>query len=257
MMDGISISSCDLTDLPQVLALFEKIRPDYVFHLSSLADGRLDRTLVVPTLQNETVASVNVLSAVSEFATERLLMPASLEEPVAGQVPSSPYAAAKAASHLYARTFYRLYRTPVVMARIFMAYGPGQPAWKLIPATVARLLRGEAPVVESPERRVDWIYIADVVDGLIATMASPRTAGHLVDIGSGRLTAIREVVERLRALISPTTIPVYGGGPARGNEQVPEADLVATERLTGWSPQGGLETGLERTVAALRHTKVS
>ena len=153
---------------------------------------------------------------------------------------------------MYAQMFHHLYRTPVVMARIFMAYGPGQPDWKLIPATAAKFMRGEAPVVESPERLLDWVFIADVVDALVAIMTRPGLEGQVVDVGSGQLTAIRDVVERLRIQIDPGVVPVYSSGVARGNARVRKADLAATQRLTGWSPKVSLEDGLARSVAAMR-----
>jgi len=181
-------------------------------------------------------------------------MPASLEEPVQGDSPSSPYAAAKAATHLFARMFHGLYHTPVVMARIYMAYGPGQPEWKLIPAVAARFARGESPVIESPARAVDWIYIADVVDGLMATMTAPGIDGRVVDIGSGQLASVQDIVEKLRALINPAIVPSYGQGIPRGNERPRVADLAESARLTGWAPRIGLETGLQQVVAALRQS---
>src|SRR5262245_3382563 len=164
---------CDLTDREAVRRLVTDVAPDFIFHLSSLADGRRDLDLVVPTLHAETLAAVNVLTTVAEAGHGRVLVPVSLEEPAPGEAPTSPYAAAKAATGLYARMFPALYRVSVVMARVFMAYGPGQPSWKLIPSTVARLLRNEPPVLESPDRLLDWIYVSDVAEGLIAAMAAP------------------------------------------------------------------------------------
>ena len=111
------------------------VTPDFVFHLSSLADGRRNLDLVLPTFQAETLAAVNVLTTVAEAGHGRVLLPVSLEEPAAGEAPSSPYAAAKTATHLYARMFAALYRVPVMMARVFMAYGrrPG-PARRFLEA---------------------------------------------------------------------------------------------------------------------------
>src|SRR5262249_1211745 len=137
--------------------------------------------------------------------------------------------------------------------RIFMTYGPGQPSWKLIPATAAALLRGEAPVIASPDRKVDWIYVSDVVDGLLATLGTAGLEGKSVDIGSGELTDIRKLVERLRSLIDEGVLPRYGSVPSRQNEQVRCADIRESRRLIGWQPQVGLTDGLRRTVVALQH----
>jgi nucleoside-diphosphate-sugar epimerase len=250
--EGLEWHRCDPAERDDVAAVFAAAKPEYVFHLSSIADGRLDRALVLPILRSETVAAVNVLMAATESGTRRVVIPASLEEAAAGDAPSSPYAAAKTATHLYARMCHALYATPVVMARVFMAYGPGQPEWKLIPSVTARLLRGESPTIESPDRMVDWIHVADVIEGLLATMIAPDIEGRSVDLGSGALASVRGVVDRLRALTDPSIRPAYGSGPARGNERVQVADLAECARLTGWAPRIALDDGLRSVVAALR-----
>ena len=85
--------------------------------------------------------------------------------------------------------FSALYGLQVVTARIFMTYGPAQPdRKKLIPYVTDCLLRGEAPQLTSGERLVDWVYVDDVVDGLLAAATSPRGAGKTVDLGSGTLS---------------------------------------------------------------------
>jgi len=243
---------CDLAIRSQVERTFLDVQPDYVFHLSSMADGRRDLSLVQPIFESETVAAVNVLASAAASRVRRVLMPGSLEEPRPGEAPSSPYAAAKAASRSYARMFHLLYRTPVVMTRIFMTYGPGQPEWKLIPETARGLMRGELPPVASPDRLVDWIYISDVVEGLLATMAAPGLEGGSVDIGSGHLIPIREVVDQLCRLISPDVVLDFTQASPRLHEQVTRANLAETTPLTGWSPKVGLAEGLSHTVAAMR-----
>jgi nucleoside-diphosphate-sugar epimerase len=249
---GVEWRRCDFADADAARALVAAAAPDWVFHLGSLADGRRDRSLVLPTFHGETVAAVHVLEAVAAHGRARLLLPASIEEPAPGEAPASPYGAAKTATHLYARMYHRLYATPVVMARIYMAYGPGQPEWKLIPSVARQVMRGEAPVIESPDRLLDWVYIDDVVEALIATMLAPGVEGSVVDVGTGRLTPVRELVQALCGLIDPALSGRYGQGTARGDAHVRHADMAATRRATGWAPRITLEEGLRSTVAALR-----
>jgi nucleoside-diphosphate-sugar epimerase len=244
---------CDVTDADEVRRLFAEIRPDYAFHLSSLADARRDRDLVIPTFQSGAIATVNILLAASEAGTRRLIIPGSIEEPAPGEVASSPYGAAKAVSRAYARMFHELYQMPVVIARIFMAYGPGQPAWKVLPAAAGCLLRGEAPVIASPGREVDWIYVSDVVAGLLCALITPGLEGRSVDLGSGDLTTIRDIVERLRLMINPSIQPRYSERAPRQREQVCRADAAETLRLMGWRPRIGLDEGLRRTVVAMQY----
>jgi UDP-glucose 4-epimerase len=99
-------------------------------------------------------------------------------------VPCSPYAAAKWSVSGYARMFRALYQIPVVIAKIFMVYGSGQTDHtKLIPYVILSLLRGEAPRLSSGVRLVDWIFVDDVVDGLIGCAQTHGIDGRTVEFG--------------------------------------------------------------------------
>lgn len=240
-------STLDLADRAAVRHLFEEIRPELVFHLSSLANGARDVDLVGRIFDAEVMATLNILLASEASSVERLLLPGSLEESDPSDVPSSPYAAAKSCSRNYAKMFHLLYGTPVVMTRIFMCYGPGQTEWKLIPYTISCLKRGEPPRIASPDRLVDWIYAGDAAEGLIAAISAPGAIGASVDVGSGETHSIREVVQMLRAIVDPA-IPVELTGEPRAHEQVRRADASLTEELTGWRARTSLGEGLRLTV---------
>lgn len=252
--DRLSYARVDLTDIDQVRRTLGQLRPDCVFHLSSLADGRPDLALVAPIMQAEVVATVNVLTVAAEQRIARVVLPASLEEVEPGATPHSPYAAAKTTTALYARMFSSLYGLPVVSARVFMAYGPGQPSWKLIPAVVLALLRGESPVVHSPDRLVDWIYVSDVIDGLLRVGAAEGVEGQVIDLGSGELVSIRMVVETIERLIGCGPRARYATACPR-NERVVKANLTAAMERLHWAPRVSLQDGLALTIDALKaHT---
>jgi len=243
----------DLSDVDEVKATIRRVRPHVIFHLSSLADGRRDMSLVLPTLRAEVLSTVNILIAAVDAKVERLVLPGSLEEPAASSAPSSPYAAAKLTSRNYARMFNVLYDVPVVVPRLYMCYGPGQPDWKIIPHTIRCLLAGQQPVVASPDRAVDWIYVTDAVDGLIASVAASMLEGESIDIGSGNLVKIRDVVEKLRALINPRIEADYSRTAPRAHEQERRADIETTFMRTNWRPVVSLDEGLRKTVLNFTH----
>jgi len=249
---GVRWIRIDPSDIDEVRRAFAASRPDYVFHLSSLADGRPDVNLVAPTVRAELLSTVNVLTVAAEFGVRRLVLPGSLEEPDPGAAPSSPYAAAKGASRLYARMFHQLYGLPVVTARIFMTYGPGQPDWKLIPSVAKALLSGVPPRIGSPDRPVDWIYISDVVEGLVRMAEAPGIEGRTLDLGNGTLTTVRQVVEILRELCGSSVDPVFAAAPVRPFERVACAELDVTVEALRWRPQVALRDGLARALEALR-----
>jgi UDP-glucose 4-epimerase len=242
----------DLGDRETAYNLFRIIQPEVTFHLASHVTGGRDIGFVVPTLHSNLVTTVNLLAAATEIGCDRVIIAGSLEEPAAGDmaaIPCSPYAAAKWASSAYARMFHALYCTPVVIARLFMVYGPGQQDLrKLVPYVTLSLLRGQAPELSKGERLVDWIYVEDVVDGLLSATQAPYIEGSVIDLGSGILVPIRTVVKQLVELVGTKIEPLFGALPDRPFEQVRVADVAQAAAKIGWRPATPLAVGLQRTV---------
>jgi len=243
---------CDLSDMTAVRNLVDTIRPDLIFHLAAHNFGGRGLELVLPTLHSNIITTVNLLTAVTEIGCSRIIIAGTMEEPISSNpdvIPSSPYAAGKWASSAYARMFNRLYQTPVVIARIFMTYGPGEPnVNKIVPYVINSLLCGEPPKVSSGMREVDWIYVDDVVNGLIATAEAPDIEGHTVDLGSGILVSIRRVIETLCDITGSDVQPLFGSIPDRPMEQVLIANVETTCSKIGCKPEISLEQGLTNTV---------
>jgi UDP-glucose 4-epimerase len=242
----------DLSDSVTVRDLVQTVKPDVIFHLASHVMGARNLENVMPTFRSNLLSTVNILTVASEVGCRRIVLTNSLEEPDPGDptsIPSSPYAAAKWASSGYARMFHALYQLPVVILRLFMVYGPAQQdLGKLIPYVTLCLLRGEAPRLSSGQRDVDWIYVDDVVDGIIAAAQASNVEGKTIDIGSGELVSIRNVVEHLVRLTNPTIQPVFGALAERPLEQVRKANVATAHAQIGWKPKTLLREGLENTV---------
>lgn len=249
--DGVHWQQCDLRDATAVASLVEELRPVRIFHLAGLVSGDRRIEAVQPMLENNFLSALNLLAAATASGCERIVIAGSLEEPGQGPeaVPVSPYAAAKGAATAYAQMFHSLYGTPVVIARLFMVYGPGQhDIKKLVPYTAVSLQQNQAPAISNGTRPVDWIYIDDVVEGLIACSLSNQVLGTSVDIGSGRLATVAEVVDCLCELSGSGLRPVMGAAPNRGTERVRVADAADASARLGWTANVPLRDGLKRTL---------
>ncbi len=241
----------DLAEISTARDLLKAIKPDVIFHLAAHGWGGRDLTLVLPTFRSNLMTTVNLLTVASETGCRRIVLPGSLEEPDQGDpqpVPSSPYAVAKWSSTVYARMFHALYQLPVVTPRVFMAYGPQQNLRKLIPYVIHSLLQGKTPQLTSGRRQVDWIYIDDVIHGLLAAAQVPRVEGHTIDLGSGILVSIHAVVKRLVKLVGSSVEPLFGALPDPALEPVRVANIADSYEKLGWKPLTSLERGLEQTV---------
>jgi len=246
----------DLKDISAVREVVQNVRPQIIFHLASHVSGARELNLVVPTFYQNLASTVHLLTVATEVGCERIVLACSSEEPQKwddSTSPCSPYAAAKWASSTYGRMFSQLYQTPVVMPRIFMTYGPNQKdLQKLVPFVLCKLLRGEAPRLSSGRRRADWIYIDDVVEGLLRAAVVPGLEGAAFDLGSGSLTSVREIVEQIVGIVGGPVEPVFNALPDRPFEQERAADTRFLQNKLGYKPLTSVKQGLKETVAWYR-----
>lgn len=246
----------DLSDSQAVDSLLAAVRPDYIFHLASHVMGSPDISHLLPTFHGNLETTVNLLTAIALRGCKRLVMAGSFMEPrgESGDItPTSPYAAAKWASSAYIRMFHSLYKVPVTTARVFMVYGAAQQdKTKLVPYVIRCLLKGEAPHISNGLRMVDWIYVSDVVEGMLRLAVSPVAEGRVIDIGTGSLISTTDLVTMICRLARPEISPSIGAGSDRPMEPTGAADVEETRRLIDWKASVRLEDGVVQTIEWFR-----
>ena len=241
----------DMAEIDSVEEVFGAARPEVIFHLSGHGVGSPSLENVLPTFRNDLLTIVNALTVATRQQVRRFVLAASLEEPQTGAldpIPSSPYAAAKWASTSYAQMFHRLYKTPIVITRPMMAYGPGQKSHKLIPYVTGELLQGRPPKLSSGNREADWVYVDDVIEGMMAAAMAPGVEGCSIDLGSGTLVSIKDLVLQLAEIVGNNVVPEFGALPDRPMEKVRVANITEAGEKLGWKPKTSLRAGLEQTV---------
>jgi nucleoside-diphosphate-sugar epimerase len=246
----------DLTDAAATRDLVQRVQPDVVIHLASEVSGGRDLDLVLPMLRANLLAAVNVMLACVETGCSRVVLAGSMEEPAADDadpVAQSPYAVAKWGALAYARHLHALHALPAVHLRVFMVYGPGQlDLRKLVPYVSVSLLRGKEPRLTSGARAVDWVYVDDVVDAFLRAAVAPGLEGRSLDVGSGQLVTVRDLVMRLSELVGGVAEPAFGAISDRPLERSRVADPLPARAAMRWSPQTPLDVGLARAVEFYR-----
>jgi UDP-glucose 4-epimerase len=250
--EGMRWWQADLTEPESIIELFSHLRPDVVFNVAGLSDGRPDRDRVLPLFLGNALSSISLLSAAAEFGCRRFIQSASLQEPDLGAAaaqPASPYALSKWVVSAYVDLFNRLYQLPTVILHLGIVYGPGEEsAQRLIPYVITSLLKGESPRLSSGHQPVDWLYLEDAVDALMSAMQSPGAEGQSFNVGSGTATSVRTVAEQIAKTIDNGVAPVFGAVPDRPLVSTRQADPSRLLRELGWLPRTPLADGLRATV---------
>lgn len=241
----------DLADLDATRHVVHDVRPHVVIHLASRAAGTRALDVVAPMLADNLLSAVNVMTAAAGVPGCRAVLAGSIEEIAAtgNDGAQSPYAASKVAATAYAALFRDLWNLPVSVLRLAMVYGPDEPnRGRLVPYVIDSFLRGDVPELSSGHRRVDWVYVEDVVDALLAAATEPDAPGDVLDIGSGSVHSIREMVGLIAEVVKTDVTPGFGRLPDRAKERDLVADIRPATRQLQWHPRVDLLTGIARTV---------
>jgi nucleoside-diphosphate-sugar epimerase len=238
-----------------------------VFHQAALPS--VPRSIQDPLTSNATnvIGTLNVLLAARDHGVRRVVCASSssVYGPGSGAaakqedrpaVPISPYATAKLAAELYARSFHGVYGLDTVALRYFNVYGPRQdPASQyaaVIPTFINELLDGRRPVVFGDgEQSRDFTYVDDVVQANLLAMSAAGVGGKVYNVGCGQRVTVNRLVDELRGLLDSAIEPVHAA-PRPGEVEHSLADLSRARRELGYEPSVSLRDGLERTIDHFR-----
>jgi len=168
-------------------------------------------------------------------------------------LPPNYYAASKAAGWLFCKAFAELHGIPVVGVRPFLAYGPNQGARRLVPYVVLSSLSGQNMKLTGGVQVRDFVYVGDVVEGILCAAKTPAAIGEIFNLGSGIGVSLRTVAQRIIELAGSTSRPLFGAIPYRKGEIWDlRADPSKSRQVLGWSAKTTLDDGLEQTIAWYR-----
>jgi len=244
-------------DLPELSIDWAAI--DAVLHLAASGVKAAHRTWL-DCLQFNVVGTRRLLDVLGASATRSpaFLMTQTFYEQLCGEHPQlleNPYIATKHAASALVESWAASYRGRVALAAIFQVYGPGDDPGSVLPYAARQLSRGAPAQFGSGRGLRDWIYVDDAVSAIMATLQciSGPFPGPLltVDIGTGELRSIRDMVERLALLTGLETAPLLDFDATRDRDDV-SPTLAAAHLIDGWQPLVDCDEGLKRLIESER-----
>lgn len=262
-------------------------RYDTVFHLStfhgninSIADPKADfENNLEPTfrlferIKNfKTLQKIVYSGAGCNFAEKGDLsktIPTPEFETVAIDM-DSPYSISKVVGEFYSKFYFKQFALPVVRVRFQNVYGPweilGAGKWRGTPATIWRnviptfiykaLKQQALPLENAGQSSRDFIYVADIVEGLIRA-AQKGQPGEVYNLCSGQETTIHELAHTINNIcLNPTPVELR---PRRTWDHSINrfGDPKKSREVLDFSAKWSLRDGLSETITWTReHLKL-
>jgi UDP-glucose 4-epimerase len=249
-----------------LLSLFERHRPEIVFHLAAQAGVRPSLEDPVHDASVNIMGALNVLECAAKVDAAKVIYAASggtlygepkrlpaKESTAQASYPLSPYGISKKTVFDYLG-FYQRYRgldfTACALANV---YGPRQDPHGeagVIAIFASSMLAGKAPTIFGDGNQTrDFVFIDDVVHALVQAM--DRGSGKLVNIGTGLETSVSGLYKLLAQIIGFDDEPGHAPLPPGELRRI-ALDISVAAKALAWKPWTHLEDGLAETVAFLK-----
>src|SRR5919109_1110058 len=264
LANGAELVEADIRDAGAVADVFERVRPETIFHLAAQIDVRKSVADPAFDARVNVEGTVNVLRAAQESEVPRVVnassggaiygegqtIPAPEDHPVA---PEAPYGLSKFCAENYCELFTRLHGLSTISLRYGNVYGPRQnPLGEagVIAIFCGKLLAGGRPTIfgDGTQTR-DYVYVDDVVDSNLRAAESDATGP--INIGLGKERTVLDIVEVLNEHAANGFQPEHA--PERQVEVRRSAiDPARAREELGWEAKVELEQGLQLTLDSLR-----
>lgn len=204
--------NADIRDAAKVRKVFEKEKPEIVFHLAAQIDAR--KSAEDPSLDTDINinGSINIIKNFLNVEGRKKFIFASTGGAIYGETeilptpettesfPLCPYGISKLTVEKYLAYFSYFYGLSFAVLRYGNVYGPRQNAYAeagVIAIFATNILEKKTPVIfGGGEQTRDFIYIDDVLEANIRMMESDVTG--IFNVGTGKETSINRILTMCR-----------------------------------------------------------
>lgn len=250
---------------------------DYVFHLATYHGNQSSIEDPLKDHENNTLTTLKLFDRISKFKSLKKVVyssagcvvakktfdyaEATVEQEDVSLYLDSPYQMSKIFGEFYGNYYFMRYNMPFVKARFQNVYGPGEilgagqwrgnanTIWRNVtPTFIFKALHNQAlPLDNGGIATRDFIYVDDIVDGLIACALKGKEGG-VYNIASGVETSILELATMINEITGNTA--ALDKLPPRNWDRSGKrhGDTSKSERELGFKAQVSLPEGLQRTV---------
>ena len=238
-----------------------KEKPDYIFHLAAHFANQNSVDNPEKDLMINGVGILKVLQYAQLAGVKRFVYSSSgcgvygleskmpFEEHDVSIHLHTPYQVTKLLGELYTNYFYNLYELPIVNARFFNSYGPGEVPGKyrnVIPNFFYWAMKGlPLPITGDGTETRDWTYVGDIVNGLLAMGVREEAIGHAFNLGAGKEQRVIDMANAVNKLAGNDAGIKYTQRRDWDVKTRLLSCITKAEKALGYIPQMKFEDGLK------------
>uniref|UniRef100_A0A1B6DQ87 UDP-glucuronic acid decarboxylase 1 n=1 Tax=Clastoptera arizonana TaxID=38151 RepID=A0A1B6DQ87_9HEMI len=242
------------------------IEVDEIYHLASPASPPHYMFNPVKTIKTNTIGTINILG-LAKRVKARVLIASTSEvygdpevhpqpETYWGHVnpigPRACYDEGKRVAETLSYAYAKHDKVDVRVARIFNTFGPRMHMddGRVVSNFILQALRNETLTVYGHGNQTrSFQYVSDLVDGLIALMASNYTLP--VNLGNPTEQTIKEFALIIKSLVGRHN-PIQLTAAVEDDPQRRKPDISRARKYLNWEPKVPLIKGLQKTIAYFR-----
>lgn len=253
------VINLNICNYKKLLALIKKYRIEFIFHLA--AQALVDIAYKDPkgTLENNLLSTINILEIARTNKNIKGVIVASSDkaygdlhkkkyiesDPLSGD---HPYETSKSATDLISTTYYKTYKTPIVVTRFGNIYGEGDLNFsRIIPGIIKAIVKSEKLLVRSDGKYIrDYLYVKDVVDGyLLLAENIEKVRGEVFNFGSEETLSVFDLIKLIEKTLNKK-IKYKILNIAKNEILYQSLDYRKIKKLLDWRPKYSIKNTVEK-----------
>lgn len=231
---------------------------DAIIHLAAQAGIRPEQQKAIPQYEANVMQTIGFLDLSIKYNVKKFIFISSssvygtpqhvpVSEDDVTDRPLCHYAATKKAGELACHTYHYLYGLDVAVLRPFTVYGPGQTSRMAIPTFTHLIDKGqEVTVYGKGTIKRDYVYVKDVVDGIIKSLEVSHGYSEY-NIGSGMPLSTIDLITTLENKLGKKAQIKFVPLP-EGEAQDNYANINKAKSKFGYSPKVSFDAGISNYI---------
>lgn len=263
----VAFSHVDIGNTEKLNTFFKNYQPNYIFHLAAHFANQNSVDHPLSDISTNIVGVVNLFEAQKDNKELKKIIFSSsscvygnsqiMSEELQVAPYDTPYAINKYVGELYCKYYAEIHNVPVVSARIFNSFGPGEMPGKyrnVIPNFIQKALLNETIIITGTGNETrDFTYVEDTINLLAKLALSEYGKAEVFNGGTGTKRSIKEITEEIIFLTGSHSKIVYASPRSWDHVKDRCSSIEKSQTLLGYKPNHDFREGIVKTIEWIKN----